>query len=403
MPAVSRPLRSAPRPTRVGLCFGTFPPERNGGADFVARFSRALASVGIEVAIVTSRMEGAPAVEQLQPGVTVHRLIEDWGLGRAGRRSLSLANDVLADAGSQLVHVFFPDSVLQGRYRLPALVGAGRLPLVTTFWNLGLGRRSPAAVRLEALALLARSSVVSSHDPTYLGMLRRAVGRFRATAWLPVGNNLEGTVPARPEADLRGELGLPAAEWLGYFGQLDPTRGVEDLFAALALLRQGRDVRLVMIGSAGRAGRYEDEPESARYLQHMLALPERHGVADAVLWTGFLPDATAIRHLCAVDLCVLPYRRNSLGRSALAAALELGRPTVLAGTPAGIEPLRTGRDVALVPPGSPAALAATVGRLLASPVERARLAEGARAAAVHFSWPRIAEQAASIYGRALAP
>lgn len=398
---MARRARNTPRPTRVGLCFGTFPPERNGGADFVARFSAALAALGIEVAVVTSAREGAPAVEQLRPGVTVHRVVEDWGLGRAGRTSLALANDVLAEAGSQLVHVFFPDSVLQGRYRLPALLGAGRLPLVTTFWNLGLGRRSPAAVRLEALALLARSGVVSSHDPTYLRVLRRTIGRVRPTAWLPAGNNLAGTMPSGSQADLRGELGMPDVEWLGYFGQLDATRGVEDLFEALALVRRNRDVRLVMIGSAGRAGRYDDEPESARYLRDVLALPERHGVGDAVVWTEYLPDATVLRYLCAVDLCVLPYRRNSLGRSALATALQLGRPVVLAGTPAGIEPLRPGRDVALIPPRSPAELAATVERLLADPAERARLAEGARAAAVHFSWPRIAERAAEMYERAL--
>lgn len=385
------------RQLRVALCFGTFPPERNGGSDFVERYASALADTGIEALVLTSPAEGAPEREQARAGVGVRRVVDDWGWLSPARRRVDAE---LADFDAQVLHVFFPDSVLQGRYRLPALLGRGRIPLVTTFWNLGLGRRSPPAVRLEALALLARSRVLTSHDAGYLAVLRRTVGRFRPTAWLPVGNNLEGKAPVGSEAELRSELGLPPAEWLGYFGQLDPTRGVEDLFAALALARRSRDVRLVMIGSAGRPGRYDDEPESAAYLRRALALPERHGVADAVVWTDYLPDETVLRYLCAVDLCVLPYRRNSLGRSALAAALELGRPTVLAGTPAGVQPLRPGRDVALVPPGSPAVLAATLGRLLADPAERARLAEGARAAAVHFSWPRIAEAASRIYRQA---
>jgi glycosyltransferase involved in cell wall biosynthesis len=380
---------------RVALCFGTYPPERNGGSDFVERLGLALVARDVEVLVLTSA--GVPGLEEIVPGLVVRRLVSDW----TARASLSEANAVLAAQRIQLVHVLYPDSVLREAYRLPAGLGAGQIPLVTTFWNLGLGRHSPVATRLEALALLARSKVVTSHDPGYLHVLRRAVGWAKPVRHLPVGNNLDATADPTQPALLRKQLGLSGtAQWLAYFGQLDPTRGVEDLFSALAQLRSRRDVRLMMIGSAGRPERYDD-PASSRYLRTVTALPARLGVEDAVVWTDYLPDAEGARHLRAADLCVLPYRRNSIGRSALAAALEYGVPTVLAGAPNRLAPLVAGEHVHAVLPGRPDLLATAIDVLLNDPERRRELAEGALRAGRLFSWESIAATAESIYRQAL--
>ena len=132
------------RAMRVAVVFGTYPPDRNGGADFVARFAEALAGRDAEVHVLTSAGRG-PEREEVSEGVTVHRAIDEWTLSEDGRGTLRRANELLRSEGVDVVHVLFPDSVLQGRYQLPAAIGLRRLPLVTTFWNLGLGRRSPAS------------------------------------------------------------------------------------------------------------------------------------------------------------------------------------------------------------------------------------------------------------------
>ena len=387
---------------RVALCFGTYPPERNGGADFLARFAGALAEAGVAITVLTSPAD-APAFEQVSPRLAVHRIVDDWTLlGGFRRHTLTKANRVLRAAEVQVLHVFFPDSVLQRRYQLPVAVRLGRVPLVTTFWNLGLGGGSPLSIRAESLALLTRSAVLTSHDPGYLRVLRNPFGLGRPVRWLPVGNNLEAE-PVDDRSGLRERLSLdPDAAQLAYFGQLDVTRGVEDLFEALRRLRTTRDVRLLMIGSAGRAERYAADDESHAYYRRLLDLPDALGVAEAVTWTPYLPDDEVTRMLQAVDLCVLPYRRNSIGRSALAAALSLGAATVLAGTERDIAPLRAGHDVALVPPGQPDVLASTVASLLDDPEAIERLRGGALHAAQLFAWPRIAETAVEIYREALA-
>ena len=325
--------------------------------------------------------------------------MRDWSLSRCGLADLGRVNRILKESGVRLLHVLFPDSVHQASYQLPALVGLGRVPVVATWWNLGLGRRSPLAVRAQSLALLLRARVLTSHDPSYLGVLRRAAFG-RSVDWLPVGNNLSAATPVPDRAEARRSLQLEEGPiWLGFFGQLDPTRGVEDLFASLQFVRREHDVRLVMIGSAGRPERYQAYPESAAYLEHARALPTALGVEDAVRWTGHLSDDDVIRAFSAIDVCVLPYRRNSIGRSALATALGTGTPTVLAGTPAGIAPLRPEEHVALVPRQDPQALGATLTRLIEDRGERERLHLGALAASELFSWDHVADRAASIYER----
>ena len=71
---------------RVALCFGTYPPEHNGGSDFLANLGRALVDEGLEVLVLTSPSHGAPEQEEVQSGLRVARVVEDWrALTAAGR------------------------------------------------------------------------------------------------------------------------------------------------------------------------------------------------------------------------------------------------------------------------------------------------------------------------------
>jgi 1,2-diacylglycerol 3-alpha-glucosyltransferase len=376
-------------PLSVAIVFGTFPPDRDGGADFVARFAPALAAQGARVHVVTST-GGGPDRERFGENVTVHRAVGDWRMSERGREALRDVNELLRSEGVEIVHVLFPHSDLHGSYQLPAAIGLRHIPLVTTFWNLSLGRRSPLTLKLEALGLLARSAVLTSHDPGYLSALRRIAAGQKPVHWLPVGSNIAEETRRAPGA-VRRELGLRDVPVLVYFGHLDFTRGIEDLFGALASLRRGgSDARLIMLGGA-------DSVRSDNYRR----LGERLGIGDAVVWTPYVGAQQAAELLAAADLCVLPYRRNSLGRSAVAAALRLGVPTVLAGSPDRVAPLVPGRHVELVRPGAPMELGAAVARLLDDPERRERLAAGAREAARLFAWPRIAEAALGVYRQAI--
>src|SRR6266540_2705552 len=188
-------------PLTVAVVFGTFPPERNGGADFVARFAPALAERWSRDHVkATTGLR--PERESFAENVTVHRTVDDWTLKENGRKTLRRVNELLRSEGVDIVHVLFPDSVLQATYQLPAGIGLRRIPLVTTFWNLGLGRRSPLRIKLESLALLGRSALAAA---LALGVPTVLAGTPDRVEPLVAGRDVELAPPGDP-AELAGTV-----------------------------------------------------------------------------------------------------------------------------------------------------------------------------------------------------
>lgn len=93
------------------------------------------------------------------------------------------------------------------------------------------------------------------------------------------------------KAEARRNLQLPAAQtFVGYFGSMEPDRGVEDLIAAIQILRQqGQDVELLLGGKA--------EPS--------LNLNQ-----PGVCYLGNVPFEHVPYALAACDVLAVPYRRS---------------------------------------------------------------------------------------------
>ena len=100
------------------------------------------------------------------------------------------------------------------------------------------------------------------------------------------------------------------------------------------------------------------------------------------------------------DLVVLPYR-NIEQSGVLYTGLAFGRPLVLSDV-GGFPEIADQGAAVTVPREDPDALAATLSRLLADPVERERLAAGAlEAARGRYSWDAIGRRTAGLYERLL--
>jgi glycosyltransferase involved in cell wall biosynthesis len=160
-------------------------------------------------------------------------------------------------------------------------------------------------------------------------------------------------------------------------GSLVPRKGYDVLVAALARLIQ-LPWRLVIAGDDTRS------PATARQLAAEIA---RIGLSDRITLRGALGAAELQELYASSDLFVLPSRFEGYGM-AYAEAIAHGLPVV--GTTAGAIPETVPPAAGmLVEPDDVAALAATVGTLIESGDERARLAAGARAARFP-SWPEQA-------------
>jgi glycosyltransferase involved in cell wall biosynthesis len=180
-----------------------------------------------------------------------------------------------------------------------------------------------------------------------------------------------------------------AAFTIGYCGRLEPHKGIQDLLAAVARLRETRPIRLRLLGEGSLAA----------------PLAARARAEDWIEVSPTVPHAEVAPFLRGLDLFCLPARvlpdHQEHDAHALMEAMACGIPCI--GARSGIIPeLLGGETGLLVPPADPAALAEAIAALAGDAPHRAGLGEAARRAAVaEFSLDAVARRRMEIYRHVL--
>jgi glycosyltransferase involved in cell wall biosynthesis len=218
-------------------------------------------------------------------------------------------------------------------------------------------------------------------------------------ARIAVVPNAVDTAVYRPDiasAELHAQLGLGDRLVIGFIGTFGPWHGVELLVEAFARLlaadAASRDrLVLLLVGDGAR-------------MAAVRAAVARHGLEDAVVTTGLVPQDAGPAHLACFDIAVAPTVANPDGSAFFGSPtklfeyLAMGRPIVASaiGQVTGI--VTDGETGLLVPPGDADALAQALARLAGDAALRARLGTAARAEAVsrHGHEARAADLLAAI-------
>jgi len=176
-------------------------------------------------------------------------------------------------------------------------------------------------------------------------------------------------IGARDEAGasaFRREFALEDAELAGYFGRLDPAKDIPCAIRATARLAAKRPaLRLVIAGGSADA-------KSAAERRKLERLADELGVADRIVFTGYLAREKVPGAMAALSILVLPSRSESFG-TVLAEAWNLGIPTIAADAGACRETTLASGGGLLHPPGDDEALADAMEQLLADRLLRERL------------------------------
>lgn len=398
------PIRS------VVMVSGDHRPRLDGVADYTERLAEALRARDVDVTVFTA---AAPDPGELRAGAV--DATGPLGWTAAGTRRAAVA---LRAAAPDVVHVQFAPSAFGWHGQiglLPALIGPGGPPLVTTLheyaWWAWPPLLAPIERALRPIRTLAERAGAVDRESVLLVPRSRALvvtnGAHRAalaarfpdaaprTAEIPIGPNVRAArtaaVPATPAGGAT----------VAFFGFVHPVKGVEVLLEAVARQRRERPgLRLVVVGGfeslALAAG------EAAAYRGRVEALADDLGLAGAVALTGFVDEAEVTRHLAGADVAVAPFHAGATRKSgSLLALLAHGLPVVAT---AADPPDRALAAAALtVSPRDPVALAAAIGAVLDDPALAARLGAAGRALAdAEHGWPAIADRHLAVYERVLA-
>lgn len=206
---------------------------------------------------------------------------------------------------------------------------------------------------------------------------------------------LFGDPPPR-DAALAAELGIaPGAPVIGYIGSFYAYEGVDDLIAAMPLLRETHPAARLLLVGAG--------PMDAAWRGAAAALPD----PQAVIFAGRVSHAAVERYYSLVD--VLAYPRKAQRLTDLVTPLKpleaMAQQRLVAASSVGghRELIADGVTGTLFAPDDPAACAAALARLLSAREGWAEMKARALAhVRTHHDWASNVRRYLSVYHHALA-
>jgi len=389
---------------RVALVNNFFPPRPSGSAHITEELARRLTARGFDVLVLTASYAGAPADER-RDGYRVVRLpsrvlpqttlsmrfdISFAFSPRNLRRLFELldgfAPDVIHQHG-QFFDLTFMSSFYARRRRVPVVLSVHtRLEHPSRPHALALWLADMTLVR--AFMALSRPHVIVT-DTLMQHYIRR---RYRLpasrTTWIPVGVDPSQFRGLGDGQQLRERLDIGDRPVVLSLGHVIFVRDRIPLIEALpALLEKRPDVAVVVVGTV-----YDD-----RFARRA----EELGVRHALVVTGGVPRDAIRDYLAIAAVETHDLQGYGLGTTSLE-AMAAGVPVVAVVQPdnyPGVE-LRSGRNLVIVPPHEPRALADAILRLLDEPAWADEVARGEQQLIdAHFTLDRIVDEHVAVYER----
>jgi glycosyltransferase involved in cell wall biosynthesis len=202
------------------------------------------------------------------------------------------------------------------------------------------------------------------------------------------GVDLDAFRPLPADPELRRRYARPDEKLLVYVGRLIDWKGLQDIIAALSAGVKPATTLLV-IGE----GEYRAELER---------IAKEHGVADRVIFVGYVPHERLPAYYALADVVVAASFAHETFGISLCEGMACGKPVVATAFGGFPEVVEDGVTGFLVPPQNPQALAAKLALLLADEELRRRMGEAGRARMqALFTWGAVADRVEVSYRAAM--
>jgi D-inositol-3-phosphate glycosyltransferase len=376
----------------------------SGGMNiYILEMAKRLAARGVQVDVFTRHHDPLdPQVIMLAPGARLIHL-------PAGAPSVDKTDvyDLLPQFASQMRRFCIENrlqyDIVSTHYWLSGLVGMRLaaewgVPHTTSFHTMaemkrrGRPEESEVAQRDSSeteIACSAESVVVWTEHEKEAIVGYCNISPDKVTV-IPPGVDLSRFRPMSQQQS-REHLGYSSQKNILFVGRLEPLKGIDNLFRAVASLENPESITLSVVG--GDANSEEKE--------RLQAIAKRMKLTESVRFIGSVGQDELPIHYNAADVCVLPSHYESFGLAALEAA-ACGRPVVaseVGGLPAIVQNGSTGF---LVPPKQSDVMAERLCELLNDDMLRSRMGSAARTHAESLGWERSTESLIACY-RALIP
>jgi D-inositol-3-phosphate glycosyltransferase len=273
-----------------------------------------------------------------------------------------------------------------------------------------------AETRLEIeQQILEAANCIVATSPQEEETLRKLFASQGCIEVIPCGTDISNFHEI-PKAEARTKLGFSADEAIVlYVGRFDPSKGMETLVQACALLQEKagqtqpesaasdtltpiapNSLRLVIVGD------YDPNDEDGLERQRIEQMVREAGLSDQTRLVGRVGHNLLPLYYTAADVCAIPSHYEPFGMVAIE-AMACGTPVVasdVGGLRFTVVPEETGL---LVPAKNAEAFAQAIERVLTDEVWARRLKKQASARVQeNFSWSGVAVHLSDLYRRLLA-
>jgi D-inositol-3-phosphate glycosyltransferase len=276
-------------------------------------------------------------------------------------------------------------------------------PIVQMFHTLGVmknqvapspaNRESARRISVEREIMQFADWVIAATPHDQQQMMDLYGASQNKIAIIPPGVNLDLFHPIEVSGS---PTHLPGDYTVLFVGRIDPIKGIDVWFRAMALVAQANPSLRGHLCACLIGGDVDDEGLPDMELARLRALTNELGISDQVTFLGKRPQRSLPSYYASADVVVMPSLYESFGMVALE-AMACGTPVVASNVGGLSSVVRHGKTGFLVPAREPQALAARLGQLLADPPLRKRLGECGAQVARAYAWTRIADQIEQVY------
>jgi glycosyltransferase involved in cell wall biosynthesis len=361
-----------------------FHPHAGGVESHVRSLAREFAREGHDVTVVTSRYDPHLPAEERMEG---YRVLRTRTLGVAFNTPFDVwTGSAIRGLDADVFHLHYPPPLTS--YFATRKLQRRNIPVCLTYhcdlYLAGITGRILAGLyqRVFVPPTLRRVDRIVVHTRSY--GVTSAVLRGRDLAIIPSVVDLDWFRPGLDAEPLRGELRLEGKRILAFTGRLVPHKGVDVILQALSELPD--DVVLLVVGAGPR-------------LPSLVGLARRLGVAERVRFCPSVSDDDLPRYLALADIFVFPSQSRLEGFGlAVAEAMAVGLPVVIADMPGVREVIEPGHEGLLAEPLLAGDLASKIRTLLDNPsLARSMGAAGRRRAEERYGLATVAGQLLSLY------
>ncbi|OME80210.1 glycosyl transferase family 1 [Paenibacillus sp. FSL A5-0031] len=363
------------RKLKVWVMTNEFHPNIVGGLGIVATsLTKMLSKIDVEVMVLCSSGFKQLSFSKPDGRLRIIRIPKNSRYyshySRAFKASTVLRAAVAMGFGKpDLIHVHSTDFAAVAS----AAGSLYRIPIIYTCHSLASkGITSSSGKNQAKLFLTAKRIVVPS--------------RWQANEIKRLNTRKQGRITIIPhgvKSKSRQTKGSPTN--LLYVGRLLPSKGINPLIKAVALLYQNhKNVSLTIVGSG-----------SVAYQSSLHALAKRHGIAGRIRWIKKKPNEAVQRMYATYGAVIVPSKKESFCLVALE-AMANGVPLVstLSG---GLKEFVNTRNAQVIHSVDSSTIAGAIAALWKNPAKKKQRLTNAHSTAARYKWPTIARRYKSLF------